>query len=141
MPDLKVLTADPATGRLRPGLPRPPQSIEGIDLLVQNIVLLILNNGGRSIVAPDRAGGIRLLIGANYNPADPSELFADINLMVSQVEQRIKAEQETTRRPPSERLLALTLVDLIADEDQLEVDVVLQVVNEEQQTTQAVVVT
>lgn len=140
MPDLKILIEDPGTGRLRLGLPRPPEFVEGIDLLVQNIVVLLLNNGGRSIVAPDRAGGLRLLIGANYDPSDPSELFADLRLMVSQVEQRIKEEQVLTQRPPSERLLALNLVDLVPDDDQLEVEVVLQVVNEEQQTQQAVVV-
>ena len=141
MADLKALIADPVTGRLRPGIPRPPQTVEGIDLLVQIVVLLILNNGGRSIVAPDRAGGVRLLIGANYDPSDPAELFADIGLMISQVEQRIKSEQSTTQRPPSERLLSLNLIDLIADEDRLEVDVIIQVINEEQQTAQAVVVT
>lgn len=140
MADLKILTEDPATGRLRLGVPRPPQTVEGIDLLVQIVVVLLLNNGGRSIFAPDRGGGLRLLIGSNYDPTDPSELFADLRLMVSQVEERIKAEQLITRRPPSERLLSLSLIDIVAGDDQLEVEVVLQVINEEQQTQQAVVV-
>lgn len=141
MPDLKLLIRDSITGRLRPGVPTPPEQIEGIDLLVQNVALLYLTNGGRSIVFPNRVGGLREFIGANFDPTDPSELFADIRMMTSQVEQRIKEEQVATARPPSERLLTLQLIDIVPDEDQLEIEVVVAVTNEEQQTAQAIVVT
>jgi hypothetical protein len=141
MPDLKLLIQDPNTGRLRPGLPSPPAAIEGIDLLVQNVALLFLTNGGRSIVFPNRVGGLRQFIGANFDPEDPSELFADIRLMTSQIEQRIKEEQVSTARPPSERLLALQLIDIVPDEEQPEIEIIVAVTNEEQQTAQAIVVT
>ena len=140
MPDLKLLTRDPITGRLRPGLTSPPQEISGIDLLVQNVALLFLTNGGRSIVVPDRVGGLLRFIGANYDPEDASELFADLRLMTSQIEQRIKEEQISTARPPSERLVALQLIDIVPDDDQPEIEIIVGVVNEEQQTAQAVVV-
>jgi hypothetical protein len=140
MPDLKLLIRDPATGRLRPGVPSPPEEIEGIDLLVQNVALLYLTNGGRSIVYPDRVGGLRQFIGANFDPNDPSELFADIRVMTNQIEQRIKEEQVQTSRPPSERLLALQLIDIVPDEYQPEIEIIVAVVNEEQQTAQAIVV-
>jgi len=140
MPDLKLIAKDPVTGRLRPGLPVPPEEVEGIDLLVQNVALLYLTNGGRSITFPGRVGGLREFIGANFDPSDPSELFADMQVMTSQIEQRIKEEQVNTARPPSERLLGLQLIDIVPDDEQPEIEVIVSVVNEEQQTAQAIVV-
>lgn len=140
MPDLKVLTRDATTGRLIPGVPRPPQTVSGIDLLVQIVALLYLNNGGRSIFTPGRAGGLRDFIGLNFDPDDPSELFADLRLMTSRIEQMIKEEQEQTGRPTSERLQQLLLLDIIPDPVQPEIEIIVQVINEEQQTSQAVVV-
>ena len=141
MSDLKILYADPSTGRLVPRLQSPPELISGIDLLVQIVVLLYLTNGGRSIVSPGRVGGLREFIGANIDPDDPSELFADIQVMTSQIEQRIKEEQIQTNRPPAERLVAIQLIDIVPDDDQPEIEIIVFVVNEEQQTAQAVVVT
>lgn len=132
MAELKVFNRDPLTGRLTPGVSRPPQTVEGIDLLVQIVALLMLNNGNRSIFSPGRAGGLRSFIGVNYDPQDPSELFADIRLITSQVEQIIKQEQEATSRPPSERLLSLQLVDIVPDDERPEIEIIVQVINEEQ---------
>jgi|SRR5690606_9098607 len=140
MPDLKVLIRDPATGRLRLGMPRPPQTCSGIDLLVQTVALTLMNNGGRSVISPGRAGGMRALLGSNINPEDPSELFADVSLIISRVEQLIKEEQVRTRRPPSERLQSLRLIDIVPDEHNPEIEIIIAVVNEEQQQSQAVVV-
>lgn len=139
MPDLKMLVADPNTGRLKVGMPRPPEFVEGIDLLVQIVVLLYLNNGGRSIFCPGRSGGLRDYIGLNHDPDDPSELFADLRLMTSRIEQTIKEEQVLTSRRPSERLLALQVVDIIPDDTQPEIELQVQVINEEQEISQAVV--
>jgi hypothetical protein len=141
MPDLKLLIRDPATGRLRLGMPRPPAVVQGIDKLVQIVALLFMENGGRSIVTPGRAGGLRALLGSNIDQSDPAELMADIRLIVSRVEEQVKQEQVRTRRPPSERLQSLQLVDIVPDEDQPEVEIIVAVINEEQQQAQAVVVT
>lgn len=142
MPDLKILIRDPATGRLSLGLSRPPQKVEGIDLLVQIVATLFLLNGGRSIATPGRAGGLRSLLGSNIDPSDPAELFADVGLIVSRVEQTIKEEQVRTNRPPSERLQALQLIDIVPDgESGTAIEIIVAVVNEEQQQAQAVVVT
>ena len=138
MPDLKILKRDDVTGRLSVGLSTPPESVEGIDLLVQIVALLFLTNGGRSITTPGRTGGLRSFIGLNFEPDDPSELFTDIKLMTTQVEQTIKSEQVRTARPPSERLQALQLVDIVPDDEQPEFEIIVAVVNEEQQQAQAV---
>lgn len=140
MPDLKILARDKTTGRLTPGVSRPPETVEGIDLLVQVVALLFLSNGGRSIFDPGRAGGLRSFIGQNFDPSEPSELFADLRLMTSRVEQQIKEEQERTHRPPSERLRTLQILDIIPDPYLPEIEIVVQVINEEQETQQAVVV-
>lgn len=140
MAELKVFNRDPITGRMTPGIPRPPQTVSGIDLLVQIVALLFLNNGNRSIFTPGRAGGLRSFIGVNYDIDDPSELFADLRLVASQVEQTIKQEQESTSRPSSERLLSLQLVDIVPDDNNLEVEIIVQVINEEQQTLPVAVV-
>jgi len=140
MPDLKVLKRDAFTGRFTPGMSRPPETVSGIDLLVQVVVLLLLNNGGRSIFQPGRAGGLREFIGQNFDPDDPSELFADLRLMISRAEQIIKEEQEQTHRSPAEKLLSLQLLDIIPDPEQPEIEIIVQVMNQQQQTQQAVVV-
>jgi hypothetical protein len=139
MPDIRMLVRDPNTGRLRLGMTRPPQKVEGIDFLVQLVALAFLNNGGRSIFQPGRVGGLRQFIGLNFDPNDPSELFADIRLITSQIEQTIKEEQVLTGRPPSERLFMLQLIDIVPDEEQPEIEIVVAVVNEEHDQAQAVV--
>lgn len=139
MPDIKILTTNPDTGRITLGLPSPPVEISGIDLLVQIVALLYLTNGGRSIVTPDRVGGLRRFLGGNVNLEDPAEFFADIRMMTSQIEQQIKKEQVSTRRPPAERLQELQLIDIIPNEEESSVEIKVAVVNEEQQQQQAVV--
>jgi hypothetical protein len=142
MSDLKVFTVDPSTGAMRLGVPKPAQTISGIDLLVQIVALAFLNNGGRSISNPGRAGGLRAYIGSyNIDPDDPSELFTDIQLMTSRVDEMIKLEQVNTSRPPSERLRSLQLADIVPNEEDLSVEVVVRVVNEEGAVANAVVVT
>ena len=137
--DLKILVKDPVTGALQLGLQRPPAYVTGLDKLVQIVALEMLNNGQRSIFNPNRGGGLRILIGTNVDYDDPGELFADVRLIVSRVEQSIKQGQVNTKRPPSERLASLQVADLQADETTLSVSVILAVVNEEQQVAQATV--
>lgn len=139
MSDLKIFSIDPATGRFKVGIPRPSVEISGIDLLVQNVAQLFLTNGGRSIVTPDRIGGLRQYLGANVDLDDPSELFADITMMTRQIEQQIKEEQTSTTRPPSERLQELRFIDIIPDEEESAIEIRVQIVNEEQQQQQALV--
>jgi len=139
MSDLKIFSIDPATGRFKVGIPRPSVEISGIDLLVQNVAQLYLTNGGRSIVTPDRIGGLRQYLGANVDLEDASELFADITMMTRQIEQQIKEEQNSTNRPPSERLQELRFIDIVPDEEESAIEIRVQIVNEEQQQQQALV--
>lgn len=137
--DFRVLVEN-GSGVLVPGLPRPPERLVGIDKLVQIVALTFLTNGGRSIAYPGRAGGVRACVGqTNLDPEDPSELFADMRIIVSQVERTIKEEQVRTNRPSSERLQSLQLIDVVPDEETDSVDISVAVVNEDQQQSQAVV--
>jgi hypothetical protein len=137
--DLKVLVSDPTTGALRLGLSRPPQYVSGIDKLVQIVALELLNSGGRSIFNPGGGGGLRALLGTNVDYDDTSELFSDVQVTISRVQQNITTGQVNTSRSPSERLTQLQIVDIVPDENNLEVRVLIGVVNEEQQLGQAVV--
>jgi hypothetical protein len=137
--DLKLLTPDPTTGALRLGVVRPAQYVSGIDKLVQIVALELLNNGGRSIFNPGGGGGMRALLGTNVDYDDTSELFSDVQVTVSRVQQNIISGQTNTGRPPSERLAQLQIVDIVPDEANLEVQVVIGVVSEEQQLGHAVV--
>lgn len=139
MPNLKILSIDPSTGLLKIGLAAPSDEVEGIGLLVQIVTVLYLTNGGRSITFPDRVGGLRQFLGNNVNPEDPRELMADIRIMTTQIEQQIKQEQTSTRRGPSERLQALQFIDIVPNEADASIDIIVAVMNEEQQTDQAVV--
>lgn len=139
MPDLKITKRDPVTGRLTLGISRPPEQIEGIDLLVQIVAVLLLTNGGRSITTPDRSGGFRSLIGSNYIVDDASELFADVRMILNRVEQTVKEEQAAVRRPPSESLHSLHLIDIVPDEENLEIEVIVSVINVERQQAQVLV--
>lgn len=137
--DLKLFAQDPASGVLIFGISDPPQTVSGIDKLVQIVALALLNNGGRSITNPGRAGGLRRLIGGNINLDDPSELFADIRIMTGRVEQTIKEEQLRITRPTSERLLSLQLIDIVPNELELAIEVIVGVVNEDRVLAQATV--
>ena len=137
--DLKILVADPVTGALQLGMPRPPEFVSGIDKLVQMVALELLNNGGRSIFRPGAGGGMRALLGTNVDYDDASELFGDVNVTLSRIEQNLKQGQATTSRPPSERLSRLQVIDIVPDESNLAVNVVVGVINEEQTVAQAVV--
>lgn len=139
MANLKLLVFDKGTGRLRIGIPRPAEFVEGIDLLVQIVTLEFLNNGGRSIFNPGVGGGLRQYIGQNFDPEDPSELFADLALMTSRVEQSIKQKQVGLGRGPAERLQSLNLLDIVPDDEQPEIEIIISVVNEEQEQQQAIV--
>jgi len=139
MADLKLLITDEGTGRLRLGIPSPPEFVEGIDLLAQIVTLRYLNNGGRSIFNPGMNGGLRLYIGQNFDPEDPSELFADLRLITSRIEQSIKEEQVGLNRSPSERLQSLDFLDIIPDDTEPEIEIIVAVVNEEQQQQRAIV--
>lgn len=138
MSDLKVLQAD-AYGVLSLGIQRPPEYVDGIDKLVQIVALTLMTNPGRSIIDPNKGGGIRSLVGSNINPDDPGELFADIRLMVERTRDYVFQSQVNTARTPAERLSDLQLVDVVLDEYSSEVGVVLAVVNEEQIASQAMV--
>ena len=137
--DIKVVQKDPVTDTLSIGIPRPPQYISGIDLLVQIIVIELLSSPGRDILNPGGGGNLRSLIGANVNFDDESEIFAEIAMMVSATERNIKQFQEAYGRPANEKLARLDLVDLVPDEENLQLEVILRATSMDQQTAEAIV--
>jgi phage baseplate assembly protein W len=137
--DIKVVTRDAATGVLSIGIPRPPQFVSGIDLLVQVVVIELMTSPGRDIIDPASGGNIRSLIGANVAFDDEGEIFAEVKMMVSTAEANIKRKQASVARPANEKLGRLELVDLVPDEVNAQLEVILRVVSLDQQDTEAIV--
>lgn len=137
--DVRIVTRDPVTGILAVGIPRPPQYISGIDLLVQIVVIELLTSPGRDINDPESGGNLRSLIGANVAFDDEAEVFAEVRIMISATEQNIKRKQRNVQRPASEKLSRLDLIDIVPDEENSQLEVILRIVSLDQQDTQAIV--
>lgn len=139
MADIKIVHKDPNTGVLTIGIPRPPQFVSGIDLLVQIVTIELLTSPGRDIIDPDAGGNLRSLIGSNMAFDDEAEIFAEMRVMVSAAEENIKRKQRNSNRPASEQLGQLQLIDIVPDEENLQLEVILRVVSLDQQDTSAIV--
>ena len=137
--DVKVVTRDPATGVLKVGISRPPQYVEGIDLLVQIVVIELLTSPGRNIVKPADGSNLRSLIGANVSFDDEGEVFTEVKMMISAAEKSIKRNQRGVQRPANEKLSRIELVDIVPDEENLQLEIILRVISLDQQTSEAIV--
>ena len=139
MADIRVVTRNTTTGVLSIGIPRPPQYVSGIDLLVQIVVIEMLSSPGRDIVDPNDGGNLRSLVGSNVGFDDEGEVFAEVRMMISATEENIIRKQRTSNRPASERLSRLELVDIVPDEENAQLEIILRVVSLDQQDTEAIV--
>lgn len=137
--DIKVVNKDPNTGVLTIGMSDPPQYVSGIDLLVQIVTIELLTTPGRSITNPSSGGNLKSLVGSNVAFDDIGEIFAEVRMMVTAAEKNIMDQQVNSRRPANEKLARLDLVDLVPDEESMQLEVILNIVSLDQQSTQAAV--
>ena len=134
--DLKVISAD-ANGVVSFQLARPQQKVEGIDLLVQIVALELMRNPGRNVNDPTAGAGFRQLIGQNIQTSD-QEFFADMQMRCTQASANIIARQSQTVRPPDARLASLRLLDMVTLGSTSEMQIVLEVISEADETKRAV---
>lgn len=139
MSDIKIVYRDENTGVLTIGIPRPPEYVEGIEKLVQIVVIELLTSSGRDIIDPNDGGNLRSLIGTNINYDDESEIFTEIKMLVSLAETNIKKRQVSVARKSNEQLASLTLTDVVPNEDQGLLEIFIRVQSMDQQSTQAIV--
>lgn len=139
MADVRVVSQNRVTGVYSFGMSRPPQFVEGIDLLAQIIVIELMTTPGRNIVDPSAGGNLQSLIGSNVDFDEEAEIFTEIQMMVRAAEENIKDRQANSNRPANEKLGSLQLLDVVPDEDQAQLEIIIKIVSLDQQETEAIV--
>lgn len=139
MPDVRIVTRDSTTGVLSIGIPRPPQYIKGIELLVQIVTIELLSSPGRDINNPTYGGNLRSLIGSSIGYDDEAEIYAEIKMMVQTAEKNIRQMQQATSRSSNEKLSRLDLIDVVPDEENLQLEIIIRIISMDQQETEAIV--
>lgn len=135
-PDIQVVIIDQVTRRASFGI--RPKKLTGLAKLIQIVVLSLMNNPGRSVLDPERGGGLPDLIGRNFDPDDPTELFADIAQSVKRTQSEIIQAQIGLNEDDEGKLRELKIVGVTPGADIDEVLVTLKIVNEAGQSTDVV---
>ena len=129
--DYKIVQRDPTTGVVTIDPPFPPQRIEGIDKLVQIVVLAIFNTPGRSAQFPSQGGGFPALLGTNINLNDPTESIAAVTERIEKIRDEIIANQSSLENEsPSERLSDLLVLNVDTGVNIDSVEVKLRLISE-----------
>ena len=116
-----------------------PVTINGIQKIVQIVVLKILKSPGQDIISPITGAGMLSVIQGNISD-DPSEVLAELSPLVKKIESEIIEEQTNVDLPDSERLLKLNLVGIEQDPNNLtSYFMTIEIINEEEEIIQATV--
>jgi hypothetical protein len=111
------------------GINRPVRTVEGIDRLVQEWLLIFLTNPGSDIFNQTAGGGARSVIG---QPASSSESNAvsELSLAVEKTKQQLLRQQaKNSNIPPAERLLSASLSDVTFDQQTTSLTAVVDLKN------------
>jgi hypothetical protein len=92
------------------GIRKPIKTVEGIDRLVQNWILVFLSTPGSDIFNPTSGGGAMSMIGKNDQTVDGGITANMATAVMATKSQILKAQATNSRIPPSERLLSCSLV-------------------------------
>ena len=113
MDDFRVYTVDETTGRIILSLPTLPQTVSGMEKLLQIVILALLNDPGRSAFYPEDGSGMPSLINSNIDPDDPTEILAEVSERVEKIKEEILESQgELENEDPSERLSDLLVLNV-----------------------------
>jgi hypothetical protein len=95
MTDIRVIQRDPSTGKLSFSMTARPQTISGLDKLVQVFALALYNSPGRDVLDPNNGGGLEDLIGQhNYSRDELSVLMDEVYRILDKVATEVKKSQE-----------------------------------------------
>jgi hypothetical protein len=111
------------------GVGSPVRTVEGIDRLVQEWLLIFLTNPGSDIFNQTGGGGARAVIG---QPASSSESNAvsELSLAVEKTKQQLLRQQaQNSNIPPAERLLSASLSDVRFDQQTTSLTAVVDIKN------------
>jgi hypothetical protein len=136
--EIQVVHFNPNTGEASIYLDDSPKTLQGMDKLVQIVVLEFLRNPGQDVILPMEGSGLRAELG-QFNFADSSEVKLLIVQRTQLVEQRVLQNQEVGVTSPTERLKALKILNIGLDPDTAQALLRVQIINEAGDTTDVLV--
>jgi hypothetical protein len=114
MSDIQIVQFDPTTGLASLGMGNAPKIIHGMDKLKQIVVLEYFRDPGQSVLNPNEGAGLRAAIG-QYNIGSPDALKLYFVQRTQFIAKKILSYQQPGVGMPSERLTALTVLDVATD--------------------------
>lgn len=137
MQDIKIIEADPNTGKVRFKI--GSKLVSGKDLLTQVVVLSLLNVPGRDILDPDEGGGIPEMIGMNIDATDSTEVVAEVTRRIKKTQSEVLIAQAGLDLTAEEKLKELYIAGIREGESIDEILVTIRIVNEAGRITDIVV--
>ena len=110
MADTKIVFVDPVTGQVNIRL--SAETVEGIEELIQVVVLSLLNISGQAALDPEEGGGLPELIGTNFGVDDPQELFAEVQQRVNKTQSEVREQQVGLDLDPEAKLKELKVISI-----------------------------
>lgn len=116
--DLQIIRIDPTTRVVSLEFPNPPRFVEGIFMLVQQLVLELLQEPGTQALDPSAGAGLKRFLGtAPPKDQDLANIQMDMSVVFGQVEERIRNRQVNLNLTSEERLASIQLESLTLDRD------------------------
>ena len=138
--DFKVFVVD-AFGNMKYGFGvGSPQSVSGVQKLVQIVTNKLLKTPGLDVIDPASGGGLYSIIGNNVDISDTREIVADIAPRVKKVQDEMLLDQMNLDISPEEKVLKLNLIDISLDvSNPLQYNMTVEVINESENVAVAVI--
>lgn len=127
--DIQCVFVDQTTRRV--SIKLGSKIVTGATKLLQIVVLSLLNVPGKDILDSDVGGGLPALIGANFDPTDKTELFAEVARRVKKSQTEIIQSQIGSSAPASEKLREIQIMSITAGATIDSADVTLKIVGED----------
>lgn len=126
MTDIKQIEVDPITRRV--SFKTSAKYVEGIEELVQVVVLSLLNTPGKDPLDIERGAGLPALIG--YNITDTNEVFSEAARRITITEREVKERQAGLDISSEAKLKNINLIDILEGDNATEMLVRLEIINE-----------
>ena len=126
-----VVVSDQATGRRRVRLFFGPtlqvSDVDGVQKLIQGVVKILLTSVGSNRFKLGQGGNLLKMLGTNLDPSSQAKISTTISQAVSATEEQVlNAQALESGLPADERLLALSLSNIVFLPDTLEAQATLR---------------
>ena len=135
--DIQLLTIDPITRQAILGI--QPKTVEGLDELIQVVVLSLLNVPGQDVLDPDEGGGLPGLIGLNIDKTDPNSVFAEAARLIKKTQTEVTNRQIGVDLEATAKLKDIVILSIIEGDEIDDLFVKIRVINEAGQQADVVV--